>query len=123
MPFGAEAIDLATLAWFVGKLWIRVGGLSGAEGRIVTTAANGGVIRVATDDSLGRLRFTIACELGHFVLHQNSIIDRTVETKHFTVWNEATEEAEANCFCSRVTDAGVPVQTPLQRNTKYWLAG
>lgn len=96
------AIDVETLAWFVGKLRIRLGGLSGSEGRIVATESAGGVIRVASDKNLGRFRFTIAHELGHFVLHQNSNIDRTLETKHFTVWNKATEEAEANYFAAEL---------------------
>ncbi len=97
-----ETINLETLAWLAGKLRIRLGGLSGAEGRIVATASHGGVIRVASDSNLGRFRFTIAHELGHFVLHQNSNINRTFETKHFTVWNKATEEAEANYFAAEL---------------------
>ena len=69
---------------------------------ILVVEANKATIGYSKSDSKARQRFTIAHELGHFVLHQNSIIDRTVETKHFTVWNKATEEAEANYFAAEL---------------------
>ena len=97
-----EAIDLDTIAWHLGKLRVESGGLSGAEGRLVATAENGGVIRVADSKNLGRRRFTVAHEIGHFVLHQKSTIDRTTLRKDFTVWTKASEEAEANHFAAEL---------------------
>src|SRR4051812_46444828 len=69
-----EAIDLETIAWHLGKLRIKSGGLAGAEGRLVATPQHGGVIRVATGSNEGRRRFTVAHEIGHFVLHQGTNI-------------------------------------------------
>ena len=97
-----EAIDLDTIAWHVGKLRIKEGGLTGSEGRLVATTAQGGVIRVAPGTHPGRRRFTIAHEIGHFVLHQSAVIDRVIERSDLTVWTTASEEAEANCFAAEL---------------------
>ena len=96
-----EAIDLETFAWHLGKLKVKVGGLSGAEGRIVASP-RGGVIRVRPNLNMGRRRFTIAHEIGHFVLHQRNVVDKTAQRKDFTVWTKATEEAEANHFAAEL---------------------
>lgn len=97
-----DAIDLETIAWHLGKLRVKSGGLSGAEGRLVATANSGGVIRVADSTNLGRRRFTIAHEIGHFVLHQHATIDFTTLRKDFTVWTKPSEEAEANHFAAEL---------------------
>lgn len=97
-----DAIDLETIAWHLGKLRVKSGGLSGAEGRLVATANSGGVIRAADTNNLGRWRFTVAHEIGHFVLHQRTTIDHTALRKDFTVWTKASEEAEANHFAAEL---------------------
>lgn len=97
-----EAIDLESIAWHLGKLLVKSGGLSSAEGRLVATAENGGVIRAIESTNLGRWRFTVAHEIGHFVLHQEGTIDRTTLRKDFTVWTRASEEAEANHFAAEL---------------------
>lgn len=97
-----DAIDLETIAWHVGKLRVKEGGLTGAEGRLIATSSRGGVIRVALMSKLGRRRFTIAHEIGHFVLHQSNVIDRTIDKHDLTVWTSASEEAEANCFAAEL---------------------
>ncbi|NQV29063.1 MAG: ImmA/IrrE family metallo-endopeptidase [Rhodopirellula sp.] len=97
-----DDIDVETFAWHVGKLRVRLGGLSGSEGRLVATSRRGGVIRVATDRNLGRYRFTLAHELGHFLLHPRTVVDKQFQRKHFTVWNKASEEAEANYFAAEL---------------------
>lgn len=97
-----KAIDLETIAWHLGKLRVKSGGLTGSEGRLVATAENGGVIRAAESNNLGRWRFTVAHEIGHFVLHQQRIVDRTTLRKDFTVWTKASEEAEANYFAAEL---------------------
>src|SRR5437868_5000119 len=84
-----DAIDLESIAWHAGKLKVKVGGLSGSEARLVATSDRGGVIRVAANTNLGRYRFTIAHEIGHYLLHprkvgdQASVIDRAVTKEHF----------------------------------------
>lgn len=97
-----DGIDVETIAWLRGKLKIKTGGLSGAEGRLVATSEKGGVIRVGETSNTGRWRFTVAHEIGHFVLHQSKVIDRTVNANDFTVWNIASEEAEANYFAAEL---------------------
>ncbi len=97
-----EAIDLEMIAWHVGKLQVKAGGLSGAEGRLVATLEKGGVIRVTDSRNIGRWRFTVAHEIGHFILHQKSSIDCTTLRKDFTVWTTASEEAEANYFAAEL---------------------
>lgn len=96
-----EAIDLDVIAWRLGRLRIKDGGLSNAEGRIVATEEHGGVIRIAPMIE-SRRRFTIAHEIGHFVLHQKKNIDRAVTSKDVTIWSQATEEAEANYFAAEL---------------------
>jgi Zn-dependent peptidase ImmA (M78 family) len=97
-----DAIDLETLAWHAGRLVVKLGGLDGAEGRLVATTSQGGVIRVAETPNVGRHRFTIAHEIGHWLLHQASVIDWTDTKATFTVWNDASEEAEANAFAAEL---------------------
>lgn len=97
-----EAIDLETLAWLKGRLRIRVGGLEGADGRLVATDDDGGVIRVASRQNLGRYRFTVAHELGHYVLHRQGVLDKVTTRRDMTIWNDASEEAEANCFAAEL---------------------
>lgn len=97
-----DAIDLETLAWLRGRLRIKVGGLDGAEGRLVATDGDGGVIRVASNQNLGRFRFTVAHEIGHFVLHQHGAIDKIATRRDMTIWNDASEEAEANYFAAEL---------------------
>src|SRR4051812_10439063 len=53
-----DEIDLATIAWHVGRLRIEEGGLEFAEGRIVVPSKNGGTIRVKPGTNNGRKRFT-----------------------------------------------------------------
>ena len=97
-----DAIDLDTLVWLIGRLRIRVGGLEGAEGRLVASDDDGGVIRVASQQNLGRYRFTIAHELGHYVLHRQGVLDKVSTRRDMTIWNDASEEAEANCFAAEL---------------------
>ncbi len=98
----ASSIDLETIAWHRGRLKVKYGGLTGAEGRIIATATDGGVIRVAESNNIGRTRFTIAHEIGHFELHLNSIIDRSDDARSLTIWNDPGEECEANIFAAEL---------------------
>lgn len=97
-----DAIDLDSIAWFLGRLKIKMGGLNGAEGRIIAGTKRGGTIRVAEGQNRGRYRFTIAHELGHYVLHRRNFLDTTDTRAHFTIWNDASEEAEANIFAAEL---------------------
>ena len=96
-------IDLPTIAWRDGRrLRIEEGGLEFAEGRIVVPSKNGGTIRVKQGMNTGRKRFTIAHEIGHFILHPREGLERNDTAASFTVWKDATEEAEANIFAAEL---------------------
>ena len=96
-----DEIDLEALAHKAGKLRIEEGGLENAEGRIVASAT-GGTIRVRPGLNAGRRRFTIAHEIGHYLLHPRQGLHREDTIKNFTLWNDASEEAEANLFAAEL---------------------
>lgn len=97
-----EEIDLEVLAFAAGELLIEMGGLETAEGRLVTSLGKGGSIRVKAGQKSRRARFTIAHEIGHYVLHPKVVHDRTNTAKDFTIWHDAAEEAEANVFAAEL---------------------
>src|SRR6266446_1799501 len=97
-----DEIDLEVLAYAAGKLLIEVGGLDTAEGRIVASPGSGGVIRIRSGLNPGRTRFTAAHEIGHYVLHPLVPHDRQHTARDFTIWNVASEEAEANVFAAEL---------------------
>ena len=103
--FGVDSpdeIDLETIAWRAGKLQIRYGGLFNCDGRIIANPRGGGVIRVRRSSSVGRERFTIAHEIGHFVLHAAPHLQRDDGPPQFAMWHCDSEEAEANIFAAEL---------------------
>jgi Zn-dependent peptidase ImmA (M78 family) len=84
-------IDLEMLAFAAGKLLVEEGGLETSEGRLV-----------ASRDKGGRKRFTIAHEIGHFILHPLLSEDHQDQKSAFTIWHDASEEAEANIFAAEL---------------------
>jgi Zn-dependent peptidase ImmA (M78 family) len=99
---GPAEIDLEMLAFVAGGLLIEEGGLETAEGRLVAAPNVGGSIRVKTGLHPGRKRFTIAHEIGHYVLHPHEPQDRQHVSKDFAIWHDASEEAEANIFAAEL---------------------
>lgn len=95
-------IDLTAIAFKAGELTIEVGGLDSADGRIVADGKGGGKIRVRSGLAPERLRFTVGHEIGHYRLHAGGFIDRTDSGKTFGIWNDASEEAEANTFAAEL---------------------
>jgi len=95
-------IDLEMLAYAAGQLTIEEGGLETSEGRLVATPDKGGSIRVKAGLGAGRKRFTIAHEIGHFVLHPLEDHDRQHSRRDFTIWHDDSEEAEANIFAAEL---------------------
>ena len=96
-----DEIDLETIAWRMGRLRIRYGGLQGCDGRIIA-GPEGGIIRVRRSPSLGRERFTIGHEMGHFALHPSPQIDREDGPPQFAMWHSDDEEVEANMFSAEL---------------------
>lgn len=95
-------IDLEMLAYAAGRLIIEEGGLQTSEGRLVATRTKGGSIRVKAGLSRGRKRFTIAHEIGHFILHPLDMQDRQHAPRDFSIFHDAGEEAEANIFAAEL---------------------
>jgi len=95
-------IDLEMLAFAAGGLLIEEGGLETSEGRLVAVPNMGGSIRVKSGLNPGRKRFTIAHEIAHFVLHPLVPHDRQHVRRDFTIWHDASEEAEANIFAAEL---------------------
>src|SRR6266496_89764 len=95
-------IDVGALAFKAGRLIIEGDGLVGADGRLVADMKNGGRIRVKSGLAVERFRFTVAHEIGHCRLHAGGFIDRTDSGKTFGIWNDASEEAEANTFAGEL---------------------
>jgi Zn-dependent peptidase ImmA (M78 family) len=95
-------IDLEVLAYSAGRLLIDEGGLETAEGRLVAAPNLGGSIRVKAGLHHGRKRFTVAHEIGHFVLHPHESHDRQHMKRDFAIWHDASEEAEANIFAAEL---------------------
>ena len=102
MVAAPDEIDLNTMAWRLGRLRIEEGGLDTAEGRIVVPSKNGGTIRVKAGLSVGRRRFTIAHEIGHFILHSREGLEKNDTAANFTIWNDPDEETEANFFAAEL---------------------
>lgn len=100
--FEPRDIDVAALAFKAGKLTIEEGGLTGADGRIVADGTRGGKIRVKSGLAPERFRFTVAHEIAHCCLHGRGFIDHTDSSKTFAIWNDASEEAEANTFAGEL---------------------
>ena len=94
-------IDLMAVVGFLGGLTVEEGGLDGADGRILW-GANGAAIRIKAGLWPGRKRFTLAHEIGHYVLHKNNPQGRFDTGHQFAIWNEANEEAEANIFAAEI---------------------
>jgi len=95
-------IDLEMLAYAAGHLIIEEGGLETSEGRLVATRNKGGSIRVKAGLGVGRKRFTIAHEIGHFILHPLEEQDRQHSRRDFAIFHDAGEEAEANIFAAEL---------------------
>ncbi|MCX6864632.1 MAG: ImmA/IrrE family metallo-endopeptidase [Verrucomicrobia bacterium] len=97
-----DEIDLESIAFKAGELLIEDGGLDNSEGRLVTTDEGGGTIRVKHGLHPGRRRFTIAHEIGHYILHPKKRLNHSDSVTNFRIWNEPSEEAEANLFAAEL---------------------
>lgn len=95
-----QEIDLDTIAWHLGRLQVEIGELDTAEGRLVV-GTDGGFIRVRRGvRPLGRQRFVVAHELGHFCLHNSaSALDTFAQ---LTDWRSGSRETEANIFAGEL---------------------
>ncbi len=95
-----EHIDLGIFTAESG-LHVVEGGLDTADGRIVAGQAQRGFIRVrAGINNLGRRRFIVAHELGHFHLHKRQSYTDT--HRELSTYRNGNIETEANVFAAEL---------------------
>jgi hypothetical protein len=113
----AGAVDLHNLA---GKIGLRIKDVDarGFEGALIRAANKPhGIIAVGrTIRELGRKRFTIAHEFGHFVLPGHGITGRTCKGENIESRSKRvpSQEAAANMFASELLLPVVEVQPIVQ---------
>lgn len=96
-------IDVEGLAALRGAI-VRREKLTGCEGRLVKRGKHG-IISIKDDISeVGRERFTIAHELGHFELNHSSAELMICADKDIQLWNNKSKatEASANLFAAEL---------------------
>ena len=96
-------IDVEGLAALRGAI-VRREKLTGCEGRLVKRGSHG-IISIRDDIAeIGRERFTIAHELGHFELNHSSAELMICSDKDIQIWNRTpkTTEASANMFAAEL---------------------
>lgn len=93
LPLIAVARDLG--------IKVRIGGMNGAEGRLVRRGDRG-IIRIRdTDISSGRARFALSHELGHWKLHTQSQ-GFTCSAAELRDYKKDPAEVEANRFAAEL---------------------
>ncbi|HEY0862627.1 MAG TPA: ImmA/IrrE family metallo-endopeptidase [Lacunisphaera sp.] len=92
-------IILEDLAYALG-IEVTYRPLSGADAHLVRVGDKGGITINAALDDVGRRRFALAHELGHWVLHKGrtQVFMCTAENMHD--YDSSVEEIEANAFAS-----------------------
>lgn len=96
-----EDIRLEDIAMMNGVL-VREGGLEGAEARLLRSGDKG-IIRVNSSiRELGRKRFAMAHELGHWKLHQGVTQYWDCSEKEMINYSGSSVEVEANIFASEL---------------------
>ena len=97
-----EEIEVEDIA-YVRHLLVRERILNGSDGRLVRKG-NWGIATINRNiPELGRKRFAISHELGHFELHENANPVRLCNEKDFLWWGKIRpEEKEANEFAAEL---------------------
>lgn len=92
--------DIVALATAMGIV-VREGGLENADAWLFRRPDGKGILRTRSDgSSYARRRFSIAHELGHWVMHPNLKQGRYCTETDLTDYVRSPEEAEANCFAA-----------------------
>jgi len=93
-------IRLRDIAYDLG-VHVREGKLKGAAASL-TRVGKHGTIRVSNGDLPERKRFSIAHELGHFVLKHGHSMWRVCSNEDMEKWYKAHHETEANFFAAEL---------------------
>ncbi len=92
-----EDIRLEDIAYAEG-LSVVDGGVTGSDARLVLHNKQSGTIRVKAGVDRGRRRFSIAHEIGHFILHPNGL--SRCSTEDLSTWHKGDRESQANAFAA-----------------------
>lgn len=98
---GAAPVDVIGLANDLGiKVWQSDKLAAGISGKLFKDAKNGGSsgwsILVRNTDAPVRKRFTVAHEIGHFVLHRSELGDGIQDDEFYRSGLSNAQEAQAN---------------------------
>lgn len=94
--------DIADIAYLRGAL-VREAMMNNSEGRLIRSGSSG-VITINTKiKELGKKRFAIAHELGHFEMHEKSNQFSNFNDQNFLEWYKTSSiEKEANIFAAEL---------------------
>ena len=92
-------VDLEDLAMFRGVL-VTPGGVSGASGRLIRNGNNGIIRYNQKIKQPGKVRFTIAHELGHWELHADKSQFLLCNESDMRDYGRSPMEIEANIFAA-----------------------
>lgn len=96
-----EHIRLRDIAYDLGVTVIE-GPLKGAAASLVRSGKKA-TIRVSSEDQYEHhKRFSIAHELGHFILHRGHAMQRVCSDEDMMNWYNTSEETEANFFAGEL---------------------
>jgi len=105
----SSEIDLEAIAWFLG-VHIREARMTGSEARLLRKGRRG-IISVRKDvASEGRRRFSIAHELGHWILHEGAGQWWVCSAEDIYAYVGGLQELEANAFAAELV-----MPTPIFR--------
>lgn len=98
---GPDDIRIKDIAYALGVDVVE-GPLDGAAASLVTLG-NRALIRIRDDEPYaGRRRFSVAHELGHFVLGHGHALQKVCSSNDLNTWYGGSEEAQANAFAAEV---------------------
>jgi Zn-dependent peptidase ImmA (M78 family) len=97
-----EHIVIEDIATMRGAL-IKETPMKGADGRLASIGSKG-IISIREDiDIVGKKRFVMAHELGHFELHRGKVFNKNCTDKEFFSWYKGNPiEIEANFFAAEL---------------------
>lgn len=109
---GFEIEDLAAAE----GLTVRRGPLPSAAAWLVRSPGGGGIIRVKDDmKEVGRFRFSVGHELGHWILHPSISQTFICTASDLTDYAKSIPEAEANLFSANLLMPSPWIRSELQK--------
>lgn len=98
----ASHLDIESIAYTRGAL-VKEEAMEGADGRLAALGKYGLITVRADIPEMGKKRFVIAHELGHFELHRNEIPSLSCTDSAFREWSKKNpREMEANYFAAEI---------------------